>query len=719
MQYQDIRMAKAQLKQPFLAEQITAYQRYIPPSQQLRYYGRQIKSLVFEPTPREYMLRYGLTDTARPFTGQTVDRYQITTLEQLYGGKPSARYRDIRFAMEEAQRLPSPYEIKTYKPTYGVPSRYALFAETLAMQKQMQFKLGLMKDIHIKTETKIVVHPERPWEAAFKTQRIGRDIFSKGKITLKGETAEIIGKTYWKLSPENIFYQKTPFKSVVSSKYIGDVGGYTVSKTAGASVPYSEIKAQLYGYTFKDARTGVYQPIMKKPTLFKGTTIQKDIFAGESFITEKGFLEQYKMDISLARSRGVFRGKIVSGTFEDIVKIYKPKLKAKVDYSGGVAKFDVVKPSTILDELRLPGGISAPVQTTIELYHPFQKMYTKPLTFAEIEAFDVGVSVSLYWKGVAPQLPQIKTTPILAVIPQIKTTPLVAEVSKLQIKQAKELLNIKTATFEQMLSQAVTPISIQDIVQTPLTIQTSLQQQEQQQAQQQMQKQIQLQLTQQVLQTPLVIQPVVAISPPIITPATVPPTFTYPPTPIVEVPTPPTPPPPGLLDLGEPREKKPKEKQAYNVLVKDRYYVKGKKVQPEIFKEVNKVPLTREDALSYGATVADQSRAMSFKIVQTTGKPKEPKINIGNWAFLKDKFRQKNNTYIEKRAFAIDTMGEIQDISALGWIAQQPKKIIIKKAKVIKKPMVIDAPMDIDYDYDMFDINKAFKKMFGGFNLGF
>lgn len=147
--------------------------------------------------------------------------------------------------------------------------------------------------------------------------------------------------------------------------------------------------------------------------------------------------------------------------------------------------------------------------------------------------------------------------------------------------------------------------------------------------------------------------------------------------------------------------------QGYNVFIKDRVYVKGKKKLPEKFLKANKFPLTYDDALSLGGSAVDNSAAATFKIKKTAERPKPLNIRASNWNAIQNKFYMKNDRYIEQTTYRIDKPGEIKGISALGWIAKQ-KKITPRKRKT-----TID-PFDIDYLVP--DIENQMKKYLGGLN---
>jgi len=142
----------------------------------------------------------------------------------------------------------------------------------------------------------------------------------------------------------------------------------------------------------------------------------------------------------------------------------------------------------------------------------------------------------------------------------------------------------------------------------------------------------------------------------------------------------------------------PQGQKGYNVLVKERYIFGGVRKKAGDFIRVNKGPLSRKDALSLGGSAVDHSAAASFKIVSANA-PAEPLgIRVNRWKRFQHKFYKKqDNIYIEKTSSRIDTSGEEVGISALGWIAQQPRK---KPTKRVRKADVFDLPLyakDIEY----------------------
>jgi hypothetical protein len=136
---------------------------------------------------------------------------------------------------------------------------------------------------------------------------------------------------------------------------------------------------------------------------------------------------------------------------------------------------------------------------------------------------------------------------------------------------------------------------------------------------------------------------------------------------------------PRLPDLEKERFFVPTPGQGYNVYIKERQYFKGKKKKPGRFYKLSKYPLSRKDALALGANAVDYSHEASFQIKPTRQFAQPLKIDVTPFGRIQNKFYLKDDTYIEKTDYRIDTPGEVKGISARGWYSQkhrqQQKKI--------------------------------------------
>jgi len=133
------------------------------------------------------------------------------------------------------------------------------------------------------------------------------------------------------------------------------------------------------------------------------------------------------------------------------------------------------------------------------------------------------------------------------------------------------------------------------------------------------------------------------------------------------------------------------DQQGYAVMVKDRYIVHGKKKYEERFIKLSKYPLTKADAMGFGATVTNESAAATFYIKPIKGQPQKPSIPIVSWGMLSNLFYKRDDKFIERTENRINTIGEINEISARGWVAQRRK--LHPKPKKIKTIRI--APRDL------------------------
>jgi hypothetical protein len=153
------------------------------------------------------------------------------------------------------------------------------------------------------------------------------------------------------------------------------------------------------------------------------------------------------------------------------------------------------------------------------------------------------------------------------------------------------------------------------------------------------------------------------------------------------------------------------ENKGYNVFIKDRYMFAGKKQKKEKLIRINKNPLSRNDALTLMGLALDNSAAQTGNIKPAGKIAREPSIMLsGNWTAIEHKFIQKNNnTFVERRGNAIDTAGEIEGISALGWFKRQPRNIKRIKTKAVRSD--IDFNKLLGRETKNINIDKVYSKM--------
>jgi hypothetical protein len=154
-------------------------------------------------------------------------------------------------------------------------------------------------------------------------------------------------------------------------------------------------------------------------------------------------------------------------------------------------------------------------------------------------------------------------------------------------------------------------------------------------------------------------------------------------------------------------------KQGFNVFVRERRFFKGKEVKEGKFIQINAVPLTEFDALSLGGTATDRSAARTFKIEKTSSKPKKLSIEVTPWNFIQLKFVKKDDRFIEQNFAAIDTLEEVEGISALGWVAERRKQQRIRKIRKEKPIETKDMYDSLMFDLDEFD--RLFRRLGYGF----
>ena len=100
--------------------------------------------------------------------------------------------------------------------------------------------------------------------------------------------------------------------------------------------------------------------------------------------------------------------------------------------------------------------------------------------------------------------------------------------------------------------------------------------------------------------------------------------------------------------------------QGYDVYVKRAKVKKGK---PQFHKS-NPFPLSERNALSLGSRVVDNSAARTFEPRKTSKPIEEKLINDNYWFRFQPKSYRKKKAIIEKTQYAIDSPGELKEITA-------------------------------------------------------
>jgi len=134
---------------------------------------------------------------------------------------------------------------------------------------------------------------------------------------------------------------------------------------------------------------------------------------------------------------------------------------------------------------------------------------------------------------------------------------------------------------------------------------------------------------------------------------------------------------PRLPDLptGDGEQEQPSElfARSYLVQTKIRTHYGGKKVKKDKW-ITQKKPLSKMDAMAYGANLTEHSAKASFRLVPSDRKPQRLSSRIPSWLLMGDQYYNRDNLFVEYSAHRINTPGEINEISRLGWNAPRKKR---------------------------------------------
>jgi hypothetical protein len=84
--------------------------------------------------------------------------------------------------------------------------------------------------------------------------------------------------------------------------------------------------------------------------------------------------------------------------------------------------------------------------------------------------------------------------------------------------------------------------------------------------------------------------------------------------------------------------------------------------------------LTYDEAMGLGIKITAGNEKASFILVQSNEKPKKLKQKVPNWRNEIDKYYQRDNKWIEKSTFRIDSIGELNAITRKGIAARRRRK---------------------------------------------
>ena len=110
----------------------------------------------------------------------------------------------------------------------------------------------------------------------------------------------------------------------------------------------------------------------------------------------------------------------------------------------------------------------------------------------------------------------------------------------------------------------------------------------------------------------------------------------------------------------------------YKPQVKKRMYVNGRKVRGTEWIDVTPHSYKHDDALAVASHKADKTAKRSIRVVPTDRKPRKRPSSIDPWTDQMFEFKDTGKgVFIETNMFAIDSPGEIREISQRGWEARR------------------------------------------------
>jgi len=123
----------------------------------------------------------------------------------------------------------------------------------------------------------------------------------------------------------------------------------------------------------------------------------------------------------------------------------------------------------------------------------------------------------------------------------------------------------------------------------------------------------------------------------------------------------------------EPREPSDLFARSYLVQTKIRTHYGGRKIKKDKWITREK-PLSKMDAMAYGAHLTEHSAKASFRLIPSDRKPQRLSSRIPSWLLMGDQYYNRDNLFVEYSTHRINTPGEINQISRLGWNAPRKKK---------------------------------------------
>jgi len=112
--------------------------------------------------------------------------------------------------------------------------------------------------------------------------------------------------------------------------------------------------------------------------------------------------------------------------------------------------------------------------------------------------------------------------------------------------------------------------------------------------------------------------------------------------------------------------------QAYDVFVYKPQFKDGKRIRGKEEVKLNKKPLRRTDALALGSDLVDNTAKRTIIIKEAKGKPHKLRKKVRSWSSQMFEYNQRGpNKFVEKNIHAIDSPGEIKEITMKGLEARK------------------------------------------------
>ena len=112
--------------------------------------------------------------------------------------------------------------------------------------------------------------------------------------------------------------------------------------------------------------------------------------------------------------------------------------------------------------------------------------------------------------------------------------------------------------------------------------------------------------------------------------------------------------------------------QGFRPQVLKRQYKDGRRIRGKEWIDLTPHSYTHEDALAIASHTADNTAKRSIRVVPTDQKPRKRPRSINPWTDQMFEYKDKGRgIFVETNMFAIDSPGEIREISQRGWEARR------------------------------------------------